>query len=92
MRRVDDRCELVDTVHSQVGDGECTALVLFGLEFTVSGFGSERFSLGRDGGETLGSDVLDDRSDEAGRGGDSDTDIGAFVPGVSAIEEHPKSV
>jgi hypothetical protein len=38
-------------------------LVFFRLEFTFSGFGSERFGLGGDRGEALGSDVFDDGGD-----------------------------
>jgi len=63
LRRVDDGCELRDTVHSKVGYGECTTLIFLGLELTLSGFGSEGFGLGGDRGEALGSDVFDDGGD-----------------------------
>ena len=70
----------MDAKHAQVGDGERTALVLFGLELAVLGLGGERLDFGRDAGETLAADVLDDGGDQTGRGGDGDTDVGLLEP------------
>jgi len=80
LRWVDDGGEVVNAVHAQVGDGECSALVLLRLQLAVTGLGSERFSFGRDGSETTGTDVFDDGGDETVGGCDGDADIGLLVP------------
>lgn len=58
-----------------------THLVLFRLQLAVSSLSCQRLDLGRDHGQTLAADVLDDRSDQTVGGGDSDTDVGLFVSG-----------
>lgn len=80
LRGVDDSREVVDTEHAQVGDGECTALVLLRLELALSGLSSELLGLGRDRGETLGTDVLDDRRDQTSWRGNGNANIGLLVP------------
>ena len=38
LRWVNDCCELLDTEHAQVGDGECPTDKLLRLKFAISGF------------------------------------------------------
>lgn len=79
LRRVDDGGKVVDTVHSQVGNGECSTLVLFRFQLAISSFGSESFGLSGNGGQTLGSDVFDDGGDETVGSSDGNADVGLFV-------------
>ena len=80
MRGIDDGGEIIDTVHSQIGDCESTALIFVGFQFTFSSSTGESFGFGRDGSKALGPDVFDDRSDETVRCGNCDTDVGPFIP------------
>ena len=58
MRRVDDRVEVVDPEHAEVGDGEAAALILMRSELAVASAGGEVFHLRREGRERLGVGVL----------------------------------
>ncbi len=79
MRRVDDGSELVNAKHAEVGDCECSALVLFRFELAFAGTGGERFGLGGDRGKTFRAYIFDDGCDQSVRCRDGDTDVRSFV-------------
>lgn len=80
LRRVDDGGEALNGgVHTHVADGEGTALVLLGLELVLASTLAEVADLVRDARQTQSVSTLDDRGDQAGGGGDGDTDIGGLV-------------
>ena len=77
--RVDDGGEVVDAVHSEVGDGEGSALVFGGSELAITGLLGQGLGFRRDGGQTLVVRALDDGGDQAGGSGDSDRDVRVLV-------------
>lgn len=78
--RVDHSGEALNSrVHTHVADGESTTLVLLGLELVVTSTLAKVTDLVGDAGQTQSVGALDDGSDEAGRGGNSNADVGAVV-------------
>ena len=53
LRWINDCCELLDTKHAQVGDGECPTNKLLWLELTISGFCCQLSNWGTNGNQTL---------------------------------------
>ena len=74
--RVDDGSEVVNSgVHTHVGDGDGTALVLLGLELAVTSLLGKRLDLGGDGFKTTALDTSDDRGDKTSGGGNGDGNV-----------------
>lgn len=57
-----------------------THLVFFGLQLAVSGLACQCLDFGRDGGQTLAANILNDRGDQTVGRSDGDTDVGLLVP------------
>ena len=64
LRRIDDRRELADAVHAEIGDREGAALKLLELQFAGAGALGKVLALARDLREALLIGTLDDRRDE----------------------------
>jgi len=76
LRRVDDGSEVVNSgVHTHVGDGDGTALVLLGLELAVTSLLGKRLDLRGDGLKTTALDTSDDRGDKTSGGGNGDGNV-----------------
>src|SRR5258705_334397 len=85
VRRVDDRGEMIDPVHAEVGNGCRPALIFLGLEFPGPGAGGEILHLARDRRQRLGLGLADDRGDQPAWHRDRHADIGMLVLEHAAV-------
>ena len=85
LRRVDDGVETIDSVGTEVRDGDGSAGVFLGFDFLVSSADSEVFHGGADFAERELVGLANDRSDEAvfDCNGDREIHIGVFHHGVT---------
>ena len=79
LRRVDDRVELLDAEHAEVGQAGGAALIFMRLQFAFTGLLGQFLHIGADRGKTARIGFRDDRRDEAAGGSHRDRDIGTAV-------------
>ena len=85
LRRVDDRLEVGDVEHAQVGDREGGALDLALLELAGAGAPGQVARLAADLAHRLGVGLVQHRHDQAVVEGDRDADVGVRVVDVLAV-------
>ena len=83
--RIDDRREILDAEHAEIGDGERAAGIFLWLQLALAGAGGEVFHLFGNLGEAFAFSVEDDRRDQAAINGDSNRNIGVRVIGDAIV-------